>query len=72
MRRLGIVGGLGPESTVDYYKTLIEVWRRERGDTSAPPVIIDSLDPEKAIAMVTAGELTALADYIELTRASDE
>ena len=34
MRRLGVVGGLGPESTIDYYKTLVEVWRRERPDGS--------------------------------------
>lgn len=64
MRRLGIVGGLGPESTIDYYKALVEVWHRERPDGSNPPLIIDSLDVQKAIALVTAGDLPALTDYL--------
>jgi len=34
VRRLGVIGGLGPESTIDYYKALVEVWRRERPDGS--------------------------------------
>ena len=64
VRRLGIVGGLGPESTIDYYKSFIEVWRRERGDGSCPPLIIDSLDAQKAIALVTAGDLLGLTSYL--------
>jgi len=64
MRRLGIVGGLGPESTIDYYRSLIEVWRRERGDGSYPPLIIDSLDTQKALALTTAGDLHGLTSYL--------
>lgn len=64
MRRLGVVGGLGPESTIDYYKTLVEVWRRERPDGSYPPLIIDSLDVQKAIALVTAGDMHGLTEYL--------
>src|SRR5689334_8647966 len=64
MRRLGIVGGLGPESTIDYYKTLIEVWRHDRPDGTNPPLIIDSLDVQKAIALVTANDLSTLTEYL--------
>ncbi len=64
MRRLGIVGGLGPESTIDYYKAFVAVWHRERPDGSNPPLIIDSLDVQKAIALVTAGDMTALTAYL--------
>ena len=64
MRRLGVIGGLGPESTVDYYKAFIEVWRRERPDGSNPPLIIDSLDAQKAIALVTAGDMHGLTEYL--------
>jgi aspartate/glutamate racemase len=38
VRRLGVIGGLGPESTIDYYKALVEIWRRERPDGSYPPL----------------------------------
>jgi aspartate racemase len=64
MRRLGIVGGLGPESTIDYYKSLVEVWRRQRGDGSYPPLIIDSLDVQKGIAFLNAGDLDSLTAYL--------
>jgi aspartate racemase len=43
-RILGIVGGTGPESTVDYYRSLIATWRRRRDDGSYPRVIIDSVE----------------------------
>ena len=29
MTTLGIVGGIGPESTVDYYRSLIQSWREQ-------------------------------------------
>ena len=64
MRRLGVIGGLGPESTIDYYKALVEVWRRERPDGSYPPLIIDSLDVQKGIALITAGDMHGLTEYL--------
>ena len=64
MKTIGIVGGLGPESTVDYYRFIIAEYRRRRGDNSCPPILIDSLDVAKGIALVTANELDALADYL--------
>jgi aspartate racemase len=43
-RVLGIVGGTGPESTIDYYRSLVATWRRRRPDGSYPRVIIDSIE----------------------------
>jgi len=42
-RILGIVGGTGPESTVDYYRSLVATWRRRRPDGTYPRVIINSI-----------------------------
>lgn len=64
MKTIGIVGGLGPESTVDYYRFVIAEYRRRKGDNSCPPIVIDSLDVARGIALVTANELDALADYL--------
>ena len=30
MATVGLVGGPGPESTIDYYKRILETWERER------------------------------------------
>lgn len=41
--RLGLVGGLGPESTIDYYRRILAA-AAEAGLPSAPSLVIDSLD----------------------------
>ena len=64
MKTLGIIGGLGPESTVDYYQSLITVYREQTNDDSYPSIIINSIDLTRAIALVTANELAALAEWL--------
>jgi aspartate racemase len=62
MARVGLVGGLGPESTIDYYRRLIEAW--ERGEPlSSPSIVIDSLDVKLARRLVE-GDRPALTEYI--------
>jgi len=43
-RLLGIVGGIAPESTVDYYRRIIALYRERRPDGSYPAIIINSID----------------------------
>jgi len=64
MRTLGIVGGLGPDSTVDYYLSIIEAYRRRVGDDSSPSLLIDSLDVRRGIRMLDNGALEDLTDYL--------
>ena len=58
-RVLGIVGGTGPESTIDYYRRLVATWRRRRPDGSYPRVIIDSVDGGRVIRLLGEGDLAA-------------
>jgi aspartate/glutamate racemase len=39
MAIVGIVGGLGPESTIDYYRRIIEAWERDAPST-APSIVM--------------------------------
>jgi len=48
---VGIVGGLGPESTIDYYRRILEAWERLEPGTS-PSIVIDSLDAQRALYLV--------------------
>jgi len=64
MRTLGIIGGLGPESTIDYYRSIIARYRARRPGEGYPHVIINSLDVDKGIGMLDAGRLDDLADYL--------
>ncbi len=64
MRTLGIVGGLGPESTIEYYRFILDGYRARTIDGSAPHLLIDSLDVNLGIAMLDASDLAGLADYL--------
>jgi len=62
MTTVGIVGGLGPESTVDYYRRILEAWEREDPST-APSIVIDSLDVRRALYLVER-DRRALTEYL--------
>ena len=60
-RILGIVGGTGPQSTIDYYRELVSAWR-ERGPAGTyPKVIVNSVEGASVIAHLGAGQLTLVA-----------
>ena len=64
MKTLGIIGGIGPESTVDYYQTIIEVFRRRKPEAGYPPFIINSIDLDKLRNFVEAADLRGLSGYL--------
>src|SRR5271165_6075588 len=64
MRTAGMIGGLGPESTIDYYRSILARYRARRPDGGCPHIIINSLDVDKGIAMLDAGRLDELANYL--------
>lgn len=64
MKTLGIVGGIGPESTVEYYRFIIDGYRARVPDGSAPHLIIDSIDVNRGIAMLEAKDHAGLASYL--------
>jgi aspartate racemase len=48
MKAAGLVGGLGPESTIDYYRRILQAWERV-DPASAPAIVIDSLDVRRGL-----------------------
>jgi aspartate racemase len=60
VKTIGIVGGIGPESTIDYYRLLLSR-ARELGAPGAPVVIIDSVDYDRMYGLVSGGDREALA-----------
>lgn len=63
MRTIGVVGGIGPESTIDYYRMIVAV-TRERGLDGAPPVLINSIDVDRLLALAGADDKGALIEYL--------
>lgn len=63
MKTLGLIGGTGPESTIEYYRLLVAKYR-EQADGHSPPLIINSIDLKQIIEWMTAGELSKVADAL--------
>src|ERR1044072_5475833 len=64
MKTLGIIGGLGPESTIDYYGRIITLYRQRTGDGSYPQFIINSINLKKRLDFMDADSLTGMADFL--------
>jgi aspartate racemase len=63
MNIAGIVGGIAPGSTVDYYRSIIATYRERTGDGSYPPLLIDSIDLQRMLRLV-ATDLPGLVQYL--------
>jgi len=44
MKKVGLVGGIGPASTLDYYRGIIDGYRARTGSNDYPFILIDSLN----------------------------
>ena len=63
MKTLGLIGGTGPESTVDYYRLLTAQYR-EQADGASPLLIINSVNLKQMIDWMGANELQKVTDYL--------
>jgi aspartate racemase len=63
MVSIGFIGGIGPESTVDYYRLFIALYRERKPDGSYPSFLINSIDMNRMLALV-ANDLPGLTTYL--------
>jgi aspartate racemase len=63
MKTIGIIGGIGPESTLEYYRFIIASYREKKKDGSYPSIIINSINLQKVVDLITAGEFARVAEY---------
>jgi aspartate racemase len=64
MKTAGIIGGTGPQSTVEYYRRIIAGYREARADGSYPSIIINSINLTKLVDSIAANQLGDAADYL--------
>src|SRR6266849_5246718 len=64
MKLIGIVGGIGPESTIDYYRLFISIYRERRPDGGYPAVVINSIDLSRVLNLIASNDLAGLAAYV--------
>jgi aspartate racemase len=73
MKRIGIVGGLGPESTVDYYKRIISAFNTEYKELAYPEIIIYSVNMNELLGFVNGEQWEELSRWLleKITIVSD-
>jgi len=64
VKTLGIVGGIGPESTVEYYRSIIAAYRGRKRDGSYPRIIINSIDMKRLVDLIAADELSEVSEHL--------
>lgn len=64
MKKIGLVGGTGPESTLMYYKELNAKIDEATGGKNMPDLSIESVNFRKAWKMVASEQYKELADYL--------
>ena len=64
MKTAGIIGGLGPESTIDYYRLIIAAYRERTQEDSYPSLIINSVSLSKVRDFITENRLPEVTLYL--------
>lgn len=64
MKKLGLIGGTGPESTLLYYRKFVYEANRRVGDTFLPNLTIESINAFDVLDMCARNDHQALTNYL--------
>ncbi len=64
MKKIGLVGGIGPASTVEYYLGIIKKCRIEQRGNVYPEIVIDSVNMLQHDKALTENDYDKLAHYL--------
>ena len=64
MKTIGIIGGLGPESTVDYYKEIIAAFHARYDEMVYPEIIIYSVNIDEFVKFVETENWQGLSEWL--------
>ncbi len=64
MKKIGIIGGIGPESTLDYYRGIIDAFRERNQGMHYPDIIVYSADLTELLGIMETKDLDRLADWL--------
>jgi aspartate racemase len=64
MKTVGIIGGVGPESTIEYYRGIVATYREQQNDGNYPSIIINSINLKSMVDFISSDRLDRAADYL--------
>ncbi|HIE05798.1 MAG TPA: amino acid racemase [bacterium (Candidatus Stahlbacteria)] len=62
MKKIGLIGGLGPEATIDYYRIIVKLFREKV--RHFPELIINSVDLKKYAQMLDTDRLAEQIEWL--------
>ena len=64
MKIAGIIGGIGPESTIEYYRLIVGLYRERKQDGSYPQFIINNIDMQRMRSLIEENNLPELTEFL--------
>jgi aspartate racemase len=64
IKRIGLVGGLGPEATLEYYRGIIDIFKSTDTSLNYPEIIIYSVNLSELIGMMKQKEYDRVVEYL--------
>jgi aspartate racemase len=64
MRKIGLIGGIGPESTLDYYARIIDAFRAGKAEADYPEIILYSANLTELMAILKTEDTARLSDWL--------
>jgi len=63
-KTIGMIGGIAPASTVDYYQRIISRFQERTGQREYPSILINSINMTHMMNLITNEQLDELVDYL--------
>lgn len=64
MKKIGIIGGIGPASTVEYYNDIIKGYRKLTDDDNYPQIFINSINMTEMLNYIVNSDREGLVDFL--------
>jgi aspartate racemase len=66
MKKIGIIGGIGPESTIEYYRLIIKLFRERMSTGQYPEILLYSVNMAEMLGLVVKNDLEGLVDFLKV------
>ncbi|MBX2861927.1 MAG: aspartate/glutamate racemase family protein, partial [Leptolyngbyaceae cyanobacterium MAG.088] len=64
MSIVGIIGGIAPASTVEYYQFIVSAYLERENSGNYPQIIINSINMKKMLDLIGSNQLAEASDYL--------
>lgn len=64
MKKIGLIGGVGPESSIEYYRLIIKRFQERLSTKDYPEIIINSVNMTEMLGYVFNSQFDSLVDFL--------